>query len=300
MVMFSNSNPVIYAGDGAKTTFPHPWYLLDTSHLIVQIISNDGTESIPALGVDFTVAPAPPALGGTITFLSHAIPQSGENVMLARRLLPEQPTSLPVTSYIDLPTIELALDRLSMVDDTQEEALSRRPAFRFSSLNNIRNMVIPQPVALKLLQFNATADGLSLVDPAIITATPSAVSQLVYTQGSVSVTPDASDIEEVASAFVPAGIILLGVVAYVLTTLGDANGLTTWSLGTNANRSKWGSGHARTALTQTNAGQFLGYQGGEPVPTALDVVLTADAGAFEDGEVILTYTGFAISPAVSV
>ena len=180
------------------------------------------------------------------------------------------------------------------------EELERRPQFKQTIATALRNALWPDPVALKLLGYNATADGFSLFDAAIVTATPASVSQLVFTQGSVSVSPDASDLEEVAGAFVPAGVILLDVGGFVDVTLGNGNGLTTWSLGTASERARWGSGHARTASSVTNSGQGSAPRL-ERIASALDVVVTADQGSFDGtGSLVLTYAALHLVPKTSV
>lgn len=296
-VAASIPNPVFLDADGVTTAFPFSFYLLETSHLTVKWIDGSGTVTSPSLGVDFSVT-AVPSVGGTVTFLPGSIPPDGTTVMLARIVDVQQPAAFTAVSYIDLATLERSIDRLAMEIDTLKEAQSRRPAFRLESLAELRSMEIPQfdGNALKLFQVNATEDGLTYLASALHTATPDAVSQLVFTQDVVEITPDSGDVAQAAASFVPAGITLLDVGGYVKTTLGNGNGLTTWSLGTLAEPARFASGKARTATTVTNSGE-----GGpivlERVPTALDIYASADSGTFDGtGVIVLTYSGFYLTP----
>lgn len=297
------SNPIFRPGDGSTTAFPFTnLYILQAADLLVQVLQADGTVESPALGVDYTISGAGNEAGGTVTFLTHAIPAATETVMLARIVAPSQPTRLTGVNLFDLAVIETALDRLAMEVDTLKEAQQRVFRFRQSTAFAFRNMEMPQFTdnALKLFQINATADGLTYLNSALHTATPDSISQLVWSQGAVEITPDAGALEDVAASFVPAGIILVEVGAYVRVALGDGNSLTTWSLGTASERDRWGSGHARASTTVTNSGQ-----GGpirlERMAAALDVVVTADGGAFDGtGAIVLTYSGIALTPKQSV
>jgi hypothetical protein len=303
MTVAAVSNPIFLPGDGSTTAFPFTnLKILQAADLLVQVLAADGTVTSPARGDDYALTGVGLAAGGTVTFLAHAIPAATETVMLARVVAPQQPTRLTSVDRFNLEVIETALDRLAMEIDTLKEVQQRIPTFRFATLAALRNMELPQftDQALKLFQVNATEDGITFLSSALQTATPASVSQLVFSQNAVAITPGAGDLQSLLTSFVPAGVILIDVGAYVATELGNGNGLTTWSLGTVADPSRWGSGLARTATTVTNSGAG-GPIALERIPSALDVTVTADGGSFDGvGSIICTYSALSLTPKTSV
>ena len=279
-----------YVADGVTTSFTYNFKIFSASDLAVYVgtvLQPSSVYSVTGVGAD---------AGGSVVFTTA--PTSGVIWIFGELPQEQQDVDIELGGRIDSVSLEKGFDKLVMLINEVSVDNERRPAFRNTIGTALRNMAIPDPVALKVLQFNATADGFTLADAAILKATVPTTTQFQLSEPStpVEVTPGVGALEGVASAYVPAGIILFGVVAYVKTTLGNSSGLTTFSLGTSEDRSKWGSGIARTITTETNVGQFLVYQP-EPISSALDVVITADAGTFDGtGVVVLTYSGFSITP----
>ena len=91
-------------------------------------------------------------------------------------------------------------------------------------------------------------------------------------------------------------LVLKGVVAYVKTALGNGNGLTTFSLGTLDEPQRWGTAIARTLAAESNVGQYVAHRE-DPISSALDVYVMADAGSFDGtGVIVLSYSGWLITP----
>jgi len=87
------------------------------------------------------------------------------------------------------------------------------------------------------------------------------------------------------ASFIPAKSILLGVTAYVATTLAGS-GLGSWSLGLTNHTTYYGTTLALTAGTGVDAGNWVVTA---PVycTTAVDVLFTGNAGVFSSGKVHL-------------
>lgn len=280
-----------YAGDGTTTIFAYGFKIFSASDLDVYVdtvLQPSSAYSVTGIGDDS---------GGNVTF--NSAPTSGTTIWVFGALPQEQQdVDLDFGGRIDAVKLEQSLDKFVMLASELSVDDERRLAFRKTIGTSQRNMSIPDPVALKLLQFNATADGLSLVDPAIVKVNASTTSrfQIAEPSSGTEITPAAGAEDATQAAYVPAGIISFGVLVYVRVTLGNSNGLTTFSVGTNSDRTKWGSGIGRTATSQSNVGQSFAYNP-EPISSALDVVITADAGSFDGtGVIVLTYSGFTIDP----
>ena len=273
-------------GDGVSTVFPYAYYISAASEMEVYA---DGV-----LTTAYSLTGVGNQEGGNIIF--NTAPGDGVTIFHHRTTPKTQ-----LTDYVDndpgsAAALEDAFDKITRALQDLDEVLSRVPKLAQYISSSKRNMTMPTPVALQLLGYNSLANDLTLFSSSLLTATPDPTSQLVHVQDAVEVTPTTGQSSYTASAFVSAGIILAGVTAYVKTTLGNGNGLTTWSLGTAGFVDKWATGIDRTAATATNSGQWLQAIHGS-VPSALDVVITADAGQFDGtGVIVLTYSGWYVSP----
>ena len=280
-----------YVGNGTTTTFAYGFKIFTATDLEVYVdtvLQPTSAYSVTGVGAD---------AGGNVVF--GTAPTASTTIWIFGILPQEQQdVDLDLGGRIDATNLETSLDKMVMLASELSVDDERRLSFRKTIGTAQRNMEIPDPVALKMLQFNATADGLSLVDPAIVLANTSATSrfQIAEPTAGTEITPSSSALEATQGSYVPAGIMLFGVLAHVKTELGNSSGLTTFSVGTSTDRTKWGTGIARTATSESNVGQFLAFKV-EPIPTAQDVVITADAGTFDGtGVIVLTYSGFTIDP----
>ena len=180
MVKSAVTTPIILAGDGTTTVFPFNFFVLENDHLIVQVILADNSIQLRSEGTHYTIQGVGDENGGTVTFLANHIPATGQSVLLGRVVPPEQPTRLTQNAFIDLPTIERALDRLAMEIDTLKEQNDRTPAFRFASLQDRRGMELPQPNANQVIGYNATGNGLQLF-PTTTIGLPTDADAVTYT-----------------------------------------------------------------------------------------------------------------------
>ena len=301
MTVSAADNPKFHAGDGSTTAFAFPFRIFAASHLTVVTIHDPDTSTTHALGVDYTVAGVDVVTGGTVTMLAHAIPQDGEVLLLAHVPPYEQPTQLPAAGYIDLPTIERMVDRIAIqIQARVVEELSRRPALPFVTRQVLRNLFFPTPVASKLWGWNADATGITYYDAAVISVTPDPVSGLSWVQSVVAVPTDSGESVLTAAAFLPAGVVNKGVVAYVAETFGNSNGLTTMRLGTLGQSDRWAAAVGRTAGSSSAIGAAP-VSGDLPCTNAEDVIITANAGTFDgSGSLILTAVGWFLTPEESV
>jgi hypothetical protein len=118
-------------------------------------------------------------------------------------------------------------------------------------------------------------------------------SAISYGQNAVTVNTSNGASSLTATAAFPAGVIKLGAIVRVVTTFGNANGLTTFKAGDGTVTDRWGSALARTAtVAPTGANtpaNFLPLTAGAITAAAENVVLTATAGTFDaTGQAIVT------------
>lgn len=104
----------------------------------------------------------------------------------------------------------------------------------------------------------------------------------------VELRPQAGDTVMKATGLAPSNSLLVGAVIYVTESFGAGQGLTGLMVGTEAELSRYGSGIALTATTESGVGDFLNYVE-EPANAALDVLVTAETGPYDGtGALLLT------------
>lgn len=262
---------ISYATDATVTTFAYPWYVAAASELDAY---HNGSATTA-----FSVTGVGNVNGGTLVFFSA--PSAG-TLFIRRRTPLTQLTDYTEHDAFAANTHEAALDKLQrQIQDLQED-LSRRPALAAAVANSLRNLLYPTPVAGKLWGWNATADGITYYDTALVQVTVDSVSGMAFAKTTVTVNASSGAGTPLltASTVAPAGVLLLGVTARVTTTCGATGGLTTWSLGDAQMADRWATGINRTSGTVTNAGMWRNYAP-MPLATSLNVLLFADAGLWD-------------------
>lgn len=107
-------------------------------------------------------------------------------------------------------------------------------------------------------------------------------------QATVLHTCDSGLITETLTAMIPAGAVVLGVVARVVTAL-SGTGLTSWSLGETGATTRYGTVLALAVGTVADSTTWVAEPTGTWAATARNILLTGNAGGvFEAGTVRVT------------
>lgn len=278
--------------DGVQTTFPYA-YVLGTSADIE--VYQDGS-----LTTAYNLTGVGAATGGNIVFY---VPPAVGTVVFHRRVTAQtQTTGYPATGPFPGSGHEAALDKLTRILQDLSEELSRRPAFTVELLSALRNMAFPSPVALKLLGFNADADGLTTYDSSIVQVTPSAVTGLSYVKTNVTVNASAGQPTLTASNAFPAGTEALYAVAHVPIAFGVTNGLSAIALGDpTEGYDLWCASMGITLAAVSNVGQHGGAEDNIEKrlfnSAARDVLITGLGGNFDaTGQIKITTVSALLTP----
>ena len=150
MTISSEESPRIqYAGPiSAGTTLSFPYSYIDKSQVKAQISDED----VWALDVDYSV--------GTESITTISTVAAGETLTLYRRTVLDQQASFPQNAKFNSEKINDALDKLTMQQQEQQEALGRSVKFSLDVDTSITDVTIPAPVAGKTLKWNDAETGL--------------------------------------------------------------------------------------------------------------------------------------------
>lgn len=153
MTVTTLNNKDYGTGDGVMTVFPFTFRLQQASDLEVYV-----DDSLVVGG--YTVAIDSSGVGGNVTFV--VAPVNGADIVFVRVVDLTQPLSLPVESNFSELDITNALDKLTMEVQQNAEAIGRSITLPITS--SISGLTLPEPSALQILRWNATADALENVD----------------------------------------------------------------------------------------------------------------------------------------
>lgn len=261
-----------FTSDGLQTTYSFAFRILSAEELDVY------TDELLVDPSQYTVAGVGDDTGGSVTFTTA--PAVGVIVWLFGDTIKQQPTSYPQNGPFPSISHENGLDRSMMVLWEQEEAQERVPRFAPETLPDLRNMLLPQPVPLKLWSWDSLGTGITYVDSAILTVEPLAGGgSRVEAQATAAVTSVAGENELRALSIVPAGSVLKSAVAFNQIAFSSENGLTSYRMGTALAPERFGQAISIALSAQSNPGMWVAYAE-EPAPTALDIVLQGNGGAF--------------------
>jgi hypothetical protein len=162
MTISSIINKVQYTCNGVTTVFAFNYkFFLKADLIVTKILISTGVESAPLiLDTDYTIS-------GTLT---NNVYEAGGNVTMlvapsalyklqVRRVVPEtQGSDYTTSDPFDPNTIEQALDKLTIIDQQQQEEINR--AIKFGTGSTTVDVTIAEPVASEVLMWNATGDGI--------------------------------------------------------------------------------------------------------------------------------------------
>lgn len=124
MTVTTNTNKVQALGNGATTNFPYAFRIYAATDLIVTVTDlATGVDSVKVLNTDYTVTGAGSYNGGNVVF--SVAPASNARVTIRREVSLTQGTDLRNQGAYYAETHEDVFDRLTMIDQQQQEALAR-------------------------------------------------------------------------------------------------------------------------------------------------------------------------------
>lgn len=123
MTLSTTTSRIQYTGNAATTAFAFPYRFLANGDLTVTITTPAGATTTQVLGTDYTVVGAGLDAGGTVTMT--VAPASGELLTIRRVLDLTQEVDYQSGDPFPAETHEQALDRLTMITQQLDEALTR-------------------------------------------------------------------------------------------------------------------------------------------------------------------------------
>lgn len=123
MTISTTTSRVSYGGNGATTAFSFPYRFFENADLVVELVDAAGAVTTHVLNTDYTVTGADLDAGGTVTMITP--PSSGERLVIRRVVEVTQETDYISGDPFPAESHERALDRLTMLVQQNQEALTR-------------------------------------------------------------------------------------------------------------------------------------------------------------------------------
>lgn len=179
-----------YSGDGSDTTFDFSFPVLDETHILVQIKTSAGVITDKTITTHYTVSGTGNTSGatdytsGTITFISA--PSATETVIIKRNVPFTQSTDYVENDPFPAETHEDALDKLTMLEQQQQEELDR--AIKIDSAVSGFTGTLPDPstYADKYLKYNSAGSAVEAVALATAATNSQGISHTSSFTGSVA------------------------------------------------------------------------------------------------------------------
>ena len=152
MTVSSTTNKATYSGNGTTTAFTVPFYFLAAADLQV-ILRTGTTETVQTLTTNYTVTGAGVTSGGTVTML--VAPAAGTTLTILRNIEATQETDLVPNDRLPAETLEVALDKATMLIQQLDEEAGR--SLKFPASDAAMSAQIPAATARasKFLTFDA-------------------------------------------------------------------------------------------------------------------------------------------------
>src|SRR5690348_9685520 len=156
MTVPSATSSVTYDGNGSTQDFSVPFYFLDDTHLVVQIVTN-GVAATKTLTADYTVTGAGNQAGGSVHML--AAPATGTQVFIYRSVPLTQLADFVENTPFPAATQERALDQLTMADQQLQRQLDGTMRLTEADVANGASAVLPPAQAGNLFGWAQNPDG---------------------------------------------------------------------------------------------------------------------------------------------
>lgn len=152
MTIETTTSRVQYDTNGTTGPWTVPFYFLEDGDLLVTYADTDGAEDTLALTTDYSVTGAGVQAGGTVTTVTAYT--AGGTITITRSVSALQEVDYVETDSFPAATHEMALDRLTMLAQQQQEASERALHFPISD-NTSGELPTPVARASKLLGFDS-------------------------------------------------------------------------------------------------------------------------------------------------
>ncbi len=149
---------VTYNCNGANRTFDYTWEITETGAMVVILVDSTGSELVLTETTHYEVTGAGVATGGTVTTVEAYA--SGNKILLIRDEVIEQETDYIENDPFHAETHEDALDKLTMIDQDQEEEFDRTLRVSRSSSVSGGDLELT-PVASRVLGWDSSAAALT-------------------------------------------------------------------------------------------------------------------------------------------
>lgn len=123
MTISTTTSRISYNGNGATTAFSFPYRFFENADLVVELVDAAGAVTTHVLNTDYTVTGADLDAGGTVTMITP--PASGERLVIRRVVEATQETDYISGDPFPAESHERALDKLTMLVQQNQEALTR-------------------------------------------------------------------------------------------------------------------------------------------------------------------------------
>ena len=134
MTISTTGNRTATSGNGVTTAFSFPYYFaLQTDLQVFVVTTATGASVTLTLSTDYTVTGAGVPSGGTVTAVVP--PATGTNLVIVRTVSLLQATSWPNNTAFDGPTVEAAIDKLTIEAQQVSNALGRSPALGIADID---------------------------------------------------------------------------------------------------------------------------------------------------------------------
>lgn len=176
MTIASQTSRISYTGDGVTTAFSVPFYFAANADLIVYLQDNLGNSTLQVLGTHYSLTGATLSAGGTCTFVTAPTATTGAVVTIYR-----DPPITQITSYnnndpFPAKSHELALDKLTTIDQRNRDLLGR--TIRITDSESASTVTALAPVGTrknKLLGFGTNGEMIYPLGPSFVGSTSTGV-----------------------------------------------------------------------------------------------------------------------------
>jgi hypothetical protein len=173
MTVTATTNTKSYTGDGSTTSFPTTFAFQGTgSSAELEVIERTiatGAEATKSYSTHYTVTGGS---GSTGTVVAASAPADTVQWHIRRKTTQTQTTDYTANDPFAADTHELALDRLSMVQQEQQTDIDKATKFP-DTYTGGASAALPEPSASKLLAWNSSANALENTTGKVVSASVS-------------------------------------------------------------------------------------------------------------------------------
>lgn len=123
MTIQTTTSKVQYTANGSNKIFAYTFLIFDEADIEVYLTDTDGVETLQTLNTDYTVSNVGAENGGNVTF--GTAPTSSYKITILRDVTVTQETDYVANDPFPAETHEKALDKLTMIDQQQDETITR-------------------------------------------------------------------------------------------------------------------------------------------------------------------------------